>query len=700
MTNRTAALMAAMMTSTGVFATLPRLAVAADPVIQDLEEVIVTARMRDEKLLDVPDSITVVTSQTLVDVGARGFSDIAALAPNMTFSPGFRPGRMSMTLRGISTPSYGDPPVALVIDGVQIPSMEFFNQDLFDIDSVEVVKGPQGALYGRGAIGGALLVSTRPTTDELSGSFLASAGNGQDRRLVGSLSGPLPGDVWKSRLAVAWSDRDGLIPDRSMGRNADFGRQASVRWVNDFDLGKNWTLSVRAEGVDSYAGASPVEVVTDTTRLDYSVAPNRDMLTADDRTASALSTRLVFQGNSFRFDWVSAYFSSDSKLRGDADFGPLSIAQQYNHVTVDSLSQEVRLTSADGGPLRWLAGAFYQHQNNHDYLLVDGVVGGPLPGVVLAHSDQHNASTAWAAFAQASYDLTKKLELTGALRFDSDKRDSEDSLQPGSAITRTFTEPQPKVSLKYKWTPTVMTYLSAGRGFLSGSFNPYRDSITQGIPRLYPKEVSDTGEAGAKFRLQNGRLTLNVAVFRTKFTDQQFYFINLANATRSTISIHKTTIDGGEVDSSWMPLRGLTLSASIGVMKNTIDDYDGTAQYRGKRSPNTFAGTTSAAAQYTQPLGDATSLTVRGQYDHTGSIYYDLPNQYRFPAVDFVGARITLDHNRWSFVAYGRNLADERTPVGFGFTANAFAPGVHIRFSNQPRSYGMEVRYVFAGASR
>lgn len=698
MTIRTAATLAAMVECGALTVLLTQPVMAASPVVQELEEVSVTARRREERLSEVPDAISVLTDETLQDIGARSFADVATLAPNLTFSPGFRAGRIALTMRGIGTPANGEPPVALVIDGVQVPSIEFFNQDLFEVDSVQVIKGPQGALYGRGAIAGAMIVNTRAPTSELSGSILAGAGNGADRRVVGSLSGPIVSEVWNSRLSVEWKDRDGLIPDLSMGRKADFGRETSFRWVNDISFGQRWTLGVRAQTIDSYIGASAVEVVTDATYRDWSVVPNRDMLTADDRQAYDLSTRLAYAGDGIRFDWTSGYFSTDSKLRGDADFGPYPFAQQFNHVRGDALTQEAKLTSPDAQTLRWVVGAFYQERSLRDYLLVDGVPGGPLAGLVLAHSDQRDASTSWALFGQANYDVTDKVELTAALRYDSDKRDSEDLLEPGSAISETFTQLQPKASLAYKWTPALMTYLSYGRGFRSGSFNPYRDSVVQGIPRMYPKEVSDNLEVGVKARFADDRVSLNAALFRIKFDNQQFYFINLANSTRSTVTILKSTIDGGEVEAAWIPIEGLTLSASVGIMNNTIDDYDGTGQYRGNRSPNTFKGTGSATVQYTMPLSPAASMTLRGQYDRQGSVYYDLPNAYPYPAVDFFGARVTVDAGQWSFAAYGQNLSNERTPIGFGLTANAFGPGQHIRFSNQPRSYGVEVRYAFGAA--
>src|SRR5690606_22608871 len=139
-----------------------------------LEEILVTARKREEQLQDVPESITVLTESLLFDNNVDSIKKLAELTPNLTVNQGFREGLIRLTMRGLGTPQFSESPVSFVVDGATVPSTEFINQGIFDIDNVQVLRGPQGALYGRGALAGAILITTKQPTNELTGNFQAT----------------------------------------------------------------------------------------------------------------------------------------------------------------------------------------------------------------------------------------------------------------------------------------------------------------------------------------------------------------------------------------------------------------------------------------------------------------------------------------------------------------------------------------------
>lgn len=178
--------------------------------VDEPEEVIVTARRRAEAVDDVPITMTVITEYEIENARIEQVSDFIALTPGSTLRENFNPSFTNLTVRGIATQQNGELPIALAVDGVTVPFTSFLNQELLDVVHVEVLKGPQGGMYGRNAIAGAINIVTRRPTDEFEGTLRASLGNGNSRALRGSISGPVMPDL-NGSLGVSVKDADGLI---------------------------------------------------------------------------------------------------------------------------------------------------------------------------------------------------------------------------------------------------------------------------------------------------------------------------------------------------------------------------------------------------------------------------------------------------------------------------------------------------------
>jgi len=206
-----------------ILATMVAVSVGMEPVFAQevLEEVLVTARKRSESLQEIPESVTVLNEDVIDAARISNIKDFSTLVPNLHVSTNFRQGLSFVTIRGLITPQVGEPPVAFVVDGVTVPNLEFINQDLGQIERIEVLRGPQGALYGKNAIGGAINIVTKRPADEPQGHVDLSFAEGDDLRVGASVSGAL-GDSVRARLSADYRDFNGLIENEFLEEKADY----------------------------------------------------------------------------------------------------------------------------------------------------------------------------------------------------------------------------------------------------------------------------------------------------------------------------------------------------------------------------------------------------------------------------------------------------------------------------------------------
>jgi iron complex outermembrane receptor protein len=384
---------------------LSPLAVAVAQAQEQLEEIIVTARLRAESYTETPAAIKAFTATEIESAGIQTPHDFIALTPNMTVVQTQNPGNSFITIRGVSQARNSDMPVAVVVDGVLMSNPAQFNQELFDIEQIEVLKGPQGALYGRNAIGGAVSIVTKAPTDEFEAKLRLGADSGPGYMAQGTISGPLgDSDAWKYRLSLSQADTDGFRKNRFLSERADPYRDTSVRTRFTWDVSDSVTADFR------YARSE-----IDTTALHFVINDDFGMTavngidvgTPNDVNDTSVPIRVNNPGEGIKdidevsmkwdfttagggtFTSITAYDDLHEILTGDAfDFRPIGqsfnelilgpfvinpISQfftadelrgfnsdwnQSQYLEVSSVSQEVRYTSADDQRVRWLAGAY------------------------------------------------------------------------------------------------------------------------------------------------------------------------------------------------------------------------------------------------------------------------------------------------------------------------------------------------------
>jgi len=663
---------------------------------KQVEQVVVTARRREESLQEAPVAVTFLSGESLENADVRRVTDLTSMIPNLSINSGYRQGSLWISLRGIPSVQGGEPPVSVLIDGVQVPGQDFINEELGDLANVQVLRGPQGALYGRGAIGGAILIDTQKPTNDLTGNLTLDYGNHNDQRAIGTLSGALVPDMILGRITVLARQTDGFQPNFTTGGYADGGKGINVNGRLLFELGDGWSIDLNARRQHGVDGASYEYLATDKTRYDYdTVGDVNDPNVTDDHTIYSVSAKVDKKFDYVTLTSITQSANSDSILYGDGDFSATHGVVQYNRISMKAINQDLRIATNGDGPTQWMVGAFYQARTDVNYLLEtsDPLADPTLypPGAIYANSNQHDLSHAWAAYAQLIQKLPGGFELTVAGRYDEDRRSSYDEEVPATRTQATFDKFQPSGTLKKDLAENINVYATIGRGFQSGGFNPYEDTQTLGVARLFQPETSTNYEIGAKTRWLDGALTANFAAYYTDFRNQQFFFIAVQPiVARDVYNIDKTRIDGVEAEITYNLAKDLTVTGSVGSSSSSILQFEGTDQFHGNSSPNSYAYTANASVQYTPRItGDVTGLAYL-DWERRGPTYFDVQNQYGVGPSDTFNGRLGVSFSRYQVSAYMRNITDVRYPVLF--QANAAGPGVAGQLLNMPRQFGLEVK--------
>ena len=652
-----------------------------------IEEIVVTSRKREENLMDIPDSITVLSDAVIDTANIASIRDFADLIPNLTIIDQLLPSTQTMTIRGMTTVQNGELPVAFIVDGVNAPSMNFINQELVDIERIEVLRGPQGTLYGRGAVGGAINIITKSPGDEFEFKGKASYGRGDSLFVGGTVSAPL-GDNAAFRISASHRDEDGLIDNEGAGTEADPVDEQSVQARLTFQPTDKLSVDVRGRYLTGDTGGIYLVRVTTPEIDDFSVPVSSNLNGEAERDVGSASMKIDYTfDNGMTFTSISAYSETDAYFFGDGDFSTATLFAQWWEIDVEAFSQEVRLTSDDDEQFRWILGAFYQDREDKEFtefgLEAPGPSVIPFPGGAREIRERES----WAVFGQVDYDITEQLTLSAGVRYDEEDNTTEFG-QLGTKPSDTFDEWQPKVSLSYNWSENVMTYFTFARGFRPGGF-----SNSSGV--LYKNEVSDNFEIGAKALMMDGRMQFSAAAFYIDFNDQQHFFsrVTPAGVQRFIINIAETTNIGAEVELALRPVEGLALNFGVGITDTEIDDFDGSGIFEGHNTPQVNDYSINASAEYTKPINGPWSFTGRLDFEHRGKVDWDLNNLVTTPGKDYLNLYAGIGNGHWTVFFYGKNVLDEQQPTAMG--TDVFGPGIHLRTPSRPASYGGGIKFNF-----
>ena len=726
---------------------LAALAVATPVMAQraEMEEVVVTARKRNEALLEVPVTVSAFSSEEVASAGILRPQDFIALTPNMTMVQTQNQGTSFIVVRGISQARNSEPSVAVLIDGVLMANPSQFNQELFDIASIEVLKGPQGALYGRNAIGGAVIIRTKEPGDHIETSLMAGYDSGPGYKARFSVGGPIGGsEAWKFQLSGSYFDTNGYIDNPFLGEEADPFKDVSARakllWQPSDAVSAD--LRVSFSQVDTQALYFNITEQADDTSLPVRVnnrgENERDMMNA--------SLKLDFDVGGGVLTSITAYDTLEELLTGDQfNFLPIpesvlfqffgSDQAQHQWLDVSAVSQEIRYTSSAEERLRWILGAyaiatdrFISTGNVFDLGTgeVPRVKRTPLPlfnpqFTFLADSQDN---LAWAVFGELSYDFTPKVEGSVALRYDRDERENTtktpqefipaplvcppppappvDCAFPGQVRKKTWDDLQPKVTLRYEPNDNVTTYISYSHGFRSGGFNQTGVGATgiPGISDLFDQETADTYEIGVKTRFHDNRFMAGASVYHTNAEGSYFFVFDPNTSTQNLGNLDEVQYQGFEVEFQGQVTDSLEVYARGGWTDSEIKKSQRDPADVGNQAPLVSEYTVNLGAQLRLPLGSGGNYDFffRPDFQIIGDTWWYPDNFTKRSPVNLLSLRTGVETERWSLVAWSKNLLDEDYNAEWSPGPQFFpSPGYtnNFVFKAPPLTWGLDYTYRF-----
>jgi iron complex outermembrane receptor protein len=691
-----------------------------------LEEVIVTAERRAQDAQDVPIALTIIGGSEISPAGISSISDVALKTPNLTFTQ-FNIGEPQLFLRGLGTTidsAGADPTVSVFIDDVYVGRSAGATSDLYDLERIEVLRGPQGTLYGRNVTGGAISIVTKRPSEEFEAKLGVTVGNYGLTVLRGLVDGPI-GDNLAGNLSFSKRDRDGYAYSNRSGQELDDADNFSLRGKLLWDISDNTELLLGFDystddnngqcrnltkldnpAGDHNAGGRFVPVLKQIKADTNSEDPRTCAMTIEqyaERDVFGLSARLQMEfTNDLSLTSITAYreleYSWLQEL-GGLDSPPNLLSVEDNEGDdADQISQEFRLTK-DGDRLFWVAGAYYFKENVDRFANVP-IFFGPgspvAPGALLDRSWLQSATnTSMALFGQVVWSMTDALALTlgGRHTWDEKEMDNAYYSSPGNEVynfkglEESWDEFTPRVTVDWQVTDDHMLFATWSKGYKSGVFISQNTTAALAETPLEPEEATNM-EIGAKTRWFDNRLQFNLVYFDLENENQQLF--RLENFTLVSENFG-TESSGIELDFIAALGKNLTLSG----MYASLDAEIVGGQFAGNVAPRSPDYKYSVALNYNAALGNGGILDFDASVSYSDNWYMEATNQGVSYMDDYsivdASVRYTSSGGNWEVTLWGKNLSDELVTShsivsSFGGSVELFAP---------PRTYGVTANYFF-----
>jgi len=681
-----------------------------------LGEVMVTAQKTTQDLQKVPFSVSNIDERKVEEMNLWQTRDLRGYIPNLYSS---NPGdnRNVISIRGVTTTSY-EPAVATYVDGVNQFGLDTYFFLLNDVQRIEVLRGPQGTLYGRNAMGGVINVITKEKSEGLSGFVRADIGNYGFNRIAAGVKSGLIKDKLYGGLTLLSDRQNGFYTNLYDGSHFDKQNNVFISGYLNYLFAKNWEASL---SIKSNTGRNngPFSLAPDpNSALENPFEVNQNAITEMVDNSQNFSLVIKNRGPKYHFTSQTAYQNNYRyyKTPIDGDFSPLdavSIVNDYgkdwNTNTV--WTQELRLASADlGQELNWQVGFFGftadAPTRQGTYFGADaGMVGSPITDFTNLNTNS-SKNFGLAFFGQATYQLTTKLNVTAGLRADYEKKELTVSqelvfsegdpmiTQPDTTGNVDYTAISPKVALGYQLSPTNEIYGSYSRGFRPGGLTQIGSDPSTPPLFAYDPEYSNNFEIGSKNYFFNRKLRANISVFYGSIQDVQVPQLVLPDAFVVTKNAGNLQTRGVEWELSAIPVRNVTLDWSFGYTKATYDELvlpeeNGDVDYSGNRQIFTPDVTSMVAAQWTPKFFNSAKFEwlVRGEWLYFGEQFFNLENTISQDAYQIANAKFGIVSETMELTIWGKNIFDT-TYIDYAYN---FGPS-HL---GNPATFGVTAMVKF-----
>lgn len=679
-------------------------ALAQETSSGQVEEIVVTAQRREQSLQQVPVAITALTAARLEAAGIRSADDLQLLAPSLNISR--NSNGLIPFLRGVGTFSSSpgqEASVALYVDGVYVPQPTGTLLSFTSVERIEVLKGPQGTLFGRNSSAGLMNVITRTPKDE---ALEASLTYGNYGTLEGRLYASAPvGEGLAADLAVYGMDRDGgfgknLFNGDKTGRHRELGLRSKWAWQASDRVSA--TFAADYSNLKTDAGVAR-RLAAGTAARNGFVQPGSYYDISSDLPPLIRTKSWGLSGDvRVDLDWaelvsISGYREVKSHYTLDTDATPSLASEVDVRDFSRSFSQELQLKSTADEGLKWIAGLYYfRYVNGYDPFITLSPTASPR----VDHTRQILDS--YSAFAQADVPLTEMTTFTAGVRFTHDDRhfrsESTSASRTVLPVTAKFDEWSWRTALDHRFSETVMAYASISRGFKAGLFDP----VTPTNQPIRP-ETNQAYEVGLKTELFDRKLRMNIAAFHYDLKNVQISA--QFGAVAQLLNAAKVKVDGAELEGSAVLAEGLNFDFGLALLNSRFAEFpnsliltpasDGNGNVssvgdvKGNKTTRAPRFSASASLIYSTDIG-AYSLRLAATAYHQSKFYWQPDNRVIQPAYDVVNTdiRLTLPGGRWQLIAYGRNLFSEKYAVTFNPSSlgDIYSPAA-------PRTYGVGVGF-------
>jgi len=694
-----------------------------------VDEIVVTAQRREERLSEVPISITAYSAETLDKTGVVDSRGLTQITPGLNFQSVGSSAQPVIRGIGSSGASVGDSSnVATYVDGVYQPFQAANFLNFVDLERIEVLKGPQGTLFGRNAAGGAINIVTRNPSFDFNGRLAASYGSFNERQASAYVSGPLIKDVLAFNISADIRDSDGYRHDIFLDKDLGYLESRSLRgkllWNASDAVSVLATAYITRSNDLSTFGNQPLNGNTTARRLIPSVLvptqPNTSALSVvpvNEIDTAGASLKLTVDLGWGTLTSLTAYGENRQYVLTDSDLTPASYSQSEIWFRDDMASQDLILSSNGHGPFSWIVGASYYREFG-DYLIRS--YGGLLtysatPPLTYGLNIDEVSIDALAAFGEVTYDITDRLTVMGGVRVSQDTPSFQgrlltvatNTLGPLSSNSKSFDSVTSRASIRYKLTETINTYFSFSQGFKSGVFNVNSFQFAPVEP-----ETVNAFEVGIKGSL-NPALSFDAAAYFYDYSDLQFSAFGASALNPLLQNAAQAEIKGFEANVTARPFEDLTVRAGFAYTDGEYTDFPGAQGFRpttnaagvpiggntsfsmdasGQRMVRTPRVQGNLTVAYERPLENGALFAADANASYTGEIYHDLAGNFRQPDFTIVNLKVsyTTPDARWRGTLYGNNVFDSE---GFaGVLISGLATSVTYR---KPATAGVRLEYLF-----